>query len=121
MIITIDGPVATGKSTIAKKLAESIGYIFFDTGAMYRTVTYGILKYGIDLDNPEQLNEFLKNFKIDIKVVHRDRHYYFENEDITQKIRGEEVTSYPKFQLKKRYGTNSFYPTRISRRGKCRF
>ena len=93
MIITIDGPVATGKSTIAKKLAESIGFIFFDTGAMYRTVTYGILKHGIDIDNLEQLNEFLKNFKIDIKVVYRDRHYYFENEDITQKIRGEEVTS----------------------------
>ncbi len=63
MIITIDGPVATGKSSIARKLAESIGYIYFDTGAMYRTLTYGILKHGIDIHNPEQLNEFLNTFK----------------------------------------------------------
>jgi len=40
MIITIDGPIATGKSTIAKTLAHEIGYIYFDTGAMYRCVTY---------------------------------------------------------------------------------
>lgn len=93
MIITIDGPVATGKSTIAKKLAESIGFIFFDTGAMYRTFTYGILKHHIDIDNPQQLEDFIKNFKIDIHVVRRERHYFFENEDVTQKIRGEEVTS----------------------------
>ncbi len=93
MIITIDGPVATGKSTIAKKLAESIGFIFFDTGAMYRTFTYGILKYGIDIDNHQQLEEFIKNFKMDIRVIRRERHYFFENEDVTQKIRGEEVTS----------------------------
>jgi cytidylate kinase len=93
MIITIDGPVATGKSTIAKKLAESIGFIFFDTGAMYRTFTYGVLKHHIDIDNPQQLAEFIKNFKLDIKIQQRERHYFFENEDVTKKIRGEEVTS----------------------------
>lgn len=92
MIITIDGPVATGKSTIAKKLAESISYIFFDTGAMYRVLTYGILKHGIDVDSSEQLNAFLADFQLDIKVSHRERHYFFEGEDITQKIRGPEVT-----------------------------
>lgn len=92
MIITIDGPVATGKSTIAKKLAESIGFIFFDTGAMYRVLTYGILKHGIDIENPEQLNAFLTNFQLDIKVMHRERRYFFEGEDITQTIRGQEVT-----------------------------
>lgn len=92
MIITIDGPVATGKSTIAKKLAQSIGFIFFDTGAMYRTLTYGILKHKIDLHNPEQLQEFLDHFVFDIKIIHRDRHYFFEGEDVTHIIRGKEVT-----------------------------
>ena len=92
MLITIDGPVATGKSTIAKKLAESIGYIFFDTGAMYRTLTYGILKHKIDIHNPEQLQNFLDNFTFDIKVYRRERRYFFESEDITQKIRTKDVT-----------------------------
>lgn len=93
MIITIDGPVATGKSAVARKLAESIGYIFFDTGAMYRTLTYGILKHKIDIHQPEQLQQFLDQFQIDIKVVRREKMYFFEGEDITQKIRGIEVTA----------------------------
>lgn len=92
MIITIDGPVATGKSAVAKKLAESIGFIFFDTGAMYRTLTYGILKYQIDIHQPEQLQKFLNAFQVDIKVIQRERKYFFEGEDVTQKIRKTEVT-----------------------------
>lgn len=92
MIITIDGPVATGKSTIAKKLAEAIGFIFFDTGAMYRTLTYGILKHQIDLTNAEILQEFLNDFNMDIKVIKHERHYFYKGEDITQKIRSQEIT-----------------------------
>ena len=69
MIITIDGPVATGKSAVAKKLAESIGYIFFDTGAMYRALTYGILKHHIPLHEPEEVQKFLDHFQFDIKVI----------------------------------------------------
>lgn len=93
MIITIDGPVATGKSTIAKKLAEAIGFIFFDTGAMYRALTYGIVKHAINLSEPEQLQHFLDNFKFEVKNVRRERRYYVDGEDVTQIIRGEEVTS----------------------------
>lgn len=93
MIITIDGPIATGKSTIAKNLAREIGYIYFDTGAMYRSLTYGILKHKINLDDPAALAEYLKNFKFDIKVQHGDRFYFVEGEDVTLKIRGAEVTA----------------------------
>jgi cytidylate kinase len=93
MIITIDGPIATGKSTIAKKLAEEIGYIYFDTGAMYRCLTYGIIKKGINPDDLNQLANFLKDFAFDIKVKRGDRHYVYEDEDITLKIRGAEVTA----------------------------
>lgn len=95
MIITIDGPVATGKSAVAKKLAESIGYIFFDTGAMYRTLTYGILKKKIDLNQPSVLEPFLKDFpnQFDIKIIQRERRYFYEGEDVSQKIRGKEVTA----------------------------
>ena len=95
MIITIDGPVGTGKSAVAKKLAESIGYIFFDTGAMYRTLTYGLLKHKIDTQQTDQLEEFLNQFssKFQIKVMHRERKYFFEKEDVSQIIRGKEVTA----------------------------
>lgn len=94
MIITIDGPVATGKSTIAKKLAESIGFIFFDTGAMYRCLTYGILKHQVNPDNIQELQDFLDHFNFDIKVIHHERRYFVEGEDVSKQIRGEEVTSF---------------------------
>lgn len=93
MIITIDGPSATGKSTIARKLSESIGFIYFDTGAMYRTVTYGIIKHKVDLTNEADLRAFLELFKLDIKVVRHERRYFFEGEDITEKIRSPQITA----------------------------
>ncbi len=93
MIITIDGPVATGKSTLAKKLAAAIGYIYYDTGAMYRSLAYAILKNNVNIDNPEELDQFLKNFEFEIKIKRGDRFYFVGDEDVTDKIRQNEVTS----------------------------
>lgn len=93
MIITIDGPIATGKSTIAKRLAHEIGFIYFDTGAMYRCITYAILKKNINIEDPAALAAFLNQFKFEIKIKHGDRFYFVDGEDVTLKIRGEEVTS----------------------------
>lgn len=93
MIITIDGPVATGKSTLAKRLAAAIGYIHYDTGAMYRALTAAIIKNKIDIDNEEQLENFLKTFDFSIKIKHGRRFYYVGDEEVTHKIRQEEVTS----------------------------
>lgn len=93
MIITIDGPVATGKSSIAKKLAEAIGFIYFDTGAMYRALTYGIMKHHVDLNDPQALEKFLKGFQLEIKVVRRERQYFVDGENVSDIIRGETVTN----------------------------
>jgi cytidylate kinase len=93
MIITIDGPVATGKSTVAKRLAEQLGYIYFDTGAMYRAVAYGIMKAGIDVDDPVALAKFLDQFQYSIHVRRGVKHYFFGDEDITTAIRSPAVTS----------------------------
>jgi CMP/dCMP kinase len=93
MIITLDGQVATGKSTIAKKLAKSIGFIYFDTGAMYRALTYAVLKHEINPDDEAQLKTLLDDFKFDIKVVHGDKHYYVNGEDVTDSIRLPEITA----------------------------
>lgn len=93
MIITIDGAVGTGKSTVAKKLAEKIGYIYFDTGAMYRAFTYALVKNRIDLDKTEHVQHFLKSFDFDIKIHHNERQYLLNGEDVTEHIRGSEVTA----------------------------
>lgn len=93
MIITIDGQIATGKSTVAKKLAHELGYIYFDTGAMYRCITYLAIKKKINVDSPEDIEALLKDFNFDIKVKLGERRYLVNKEDVTQQIRGEEVTS----------------------------
>lgn len=93
MIITIDGPVATGKSSVAKKLAEALGFIFFDTGAMYRSITYSILKHKVDIHDPAKLALALERFQFKIKVIHGHKHYFVESEDITETIRTQPITA----------------------------
>lgn len=93
MIITIDGPIATGKSTIAKKLAETLGFIHFDTGAMYRCLTYALIKDKINEEDANQMDRFLAGFKFEIKVEHGEKRYFVEHEDISDKIRLHEVTA----------------------------
>jgi cytidylate kinase len=93
MIITIDGPVATGKSTIARKLALALGYIYFDTGAMYRALTYGILKNKINVDDPQQLTDYLHKFHYNIRARFGEKAYFVDHEDVTEAIRKSEVTS----------------------------
>lgn len=93
MIITIDGPIATGKSTLAKKLAREIGYIYFDTGAMYRSLTYAIIKQKININDAVALSQFLDKFRFDVKIKLGERFYFVDNEDVTLKIRDKEVTS----------------------------
>lgn len=92
MIITIDGSIATGKSTIARKLALEVGYIYFDTGAMYRSLTYALMKNGVSLDDEEAIKDFLSSFTFEIKIKHGERHYYVGDEDVTNVIRTPEVT-----------------------------
>ena len=88
VIVTIDGPAGTGKTTIARKLAERLHFSYFDTGAMYRAVTYGVTKNRIALDNREELTAFLKSFQFSI----RERRYFVAEEDVTEIIRSQEIT-----------------------------
>jgi CMP/dCMP kinase len=92
MIITIDGPAGTGKTTIAKRVAEKLKYNYFDTGAMYRAVTYRLIKDGVDLSNSEMLLAFLDNFQFDIQDEGNEKRYFAQQEDVTNLIRTASVT-----------------------------
>lgn len=82
MIIAIDGPAGSGKSTIAKLVAEDLGLIYLDTGAMYRLVTLKALNEGI-LDDLGKIKEMLDNLNIDI----RENGFYLDNTDVSEEIR----------------------------------
>lgn len=92
MIVTIDGPAGTGKTTIARLLAEKLKFKYFDTGAMYRALTYQIVDHNIDLHNPEMLLSFLSAFQFDIRDEGKEKKYFVGEKDITDLIRTPSVT-----------------------------
>lgn len=71
-IIALDGPAASGKSTLGLKLANSLGYLFFDTGVMYRAVTWAVLAYDVDLRNEEAVTNIARDAHIDIRPPSKD-------------------------------------------------
>jgi cytidylate kinase len=93
MIITIDGPAGTGKTTVAKKVAERLHFSYFDTGAMYRAVTWEVLNKNIDLHDSSRLQNLLENFSFRIKEEEKSKRYFLRDEDVTEAIRSQEVTA----------------------------
>ena len=92
MIVAIDGPAASGKSTSAKLLAKELGFLYLDTGAMYRCVSWAVIKDEIDLSNDRQLLNFLKIFKIDLKNTGNRSLFYVNNKDVTDLIRKSNIS-----------------------------
>ena len=66
-IIAIDGPAASGKSTLAEKLADDLGYLYFDTGVMYRAVTLAALRNFSKVDEEKDVSELANEIKIDVQ------------------------------------------------------
>lgn len=87
--VAIDGPAASGKSTIAKELANSLGLVHIDTGAMYRAITYLCLKRGIDCQDSKQVNAILPEISIELTL---DEKVFINGEDVTSAIRTGEVS-----------------------------
>lgn len=82
--IAIDGPAAAGKSTVAKRVAKALNFTYIDTGAMYRAVTYAVIKAGKNPQNEEDAKEILKTINIDLK---EDGRVLCNDEDVTKEIR----------------------------------
>lgn len=91
--IAIDGPAAAGKSTIAKKTAELLGYTYVDTGAMYRAITYKALQLNIDLLDEDKLTALLKETIIELKPSPEGQLVFLDQVAVTDEIRSKEVTS----------------------------
>jgi len=94
-VIAIDGPAASGKSTIGKKLADEFGFLFFDTGVMYRAVTWAALCAGADLNNEAEITHLAETVNIDILPPSspdgRNCDIILDGIDITWEIRRAEV------------------------------
>jgi cytidylate kinase len=97
-IIAIDGPAASGKSTLGEKLARALGYLYFDTGVMYRAITWVALQQGVDIGDEPAITQLAENIVIDVRTasVEDGRAYdvIVDKQDITWEIRCADVERY---------------------------
>jgi len=92
LIIAIDGPVGSGKSTVARRVAELLGYVYLDSGAMYRGLAWKALRRGIALDSPAQLEDLARSTSIDLRRANGDFRVSVDGEDVTAQIRSTQVS-----------------------------
>ena len=91
--VAIDGPAGAGKSTIARKAAAELGFIYVDTGALYRTVALNALRDGVnDTKNPEEVIPTLSSAEVSLKVIDGEQHVFLRDEDVSTAIRQNEVS-----------------------------
>jgi cytidylate kinase len=89
MIVTIDGPAGAGKSSVARELARRLGFVFLDTGAMYRAVALAAIERGLDLADERGLAELAAQ----LDIVWGEGHLLLDGRDVTTQIRTSAITS----------------------------
>ncbi|TRW79527.1 (d)CMP kinase [Mycolicibacterium sp. 018/SC-01/001] len=92
VVIAIDGPAGTGKSTVARGLATALGARYLDTGAMYRIVTLSALRQGTDLDDPAAIAAAVRDTDISVGHDPAEDRSFLAGEDVSTEIRGDAVT-----------------------------
>ena len=90
--IAIDGPAGAGKSTIARKAAAELGFIYVDTGALYRSVAYYCLSKGADISVPENAEKLLPEITPELRFIDGVQHVFVNGTDVSDKIRTPEVS-----------------------------
>jgi len=90
LIITVDGPGSSGKGTITKRIAKKLGYVYLDTGAMYRCLTYYCLSQPIDIWDEVAVSNALANIDI---AFDKDGTVYLNGEDVSEAIRTDEISA----------------------------
>nr|WP_201713336.1 (d)CMP kinase [Rossellomorea arthrocnemi] len=91
--IAIDGPAAAGKSTVAKIVAGKLSYLYIDTGAMYRSLTYKALTDNVDLHDEYALNDLLSKTTIELEPSETGQLVFLDGKDVTEEIRQASVTN----------------------------
>ena len=89
--VAIDGPAGAGKSTLARRLAADFGYIYVDTGAMFRAIGLYALRAGKDPKDNEAVNALLPNITLEFAFIEGEQHIYLNGEDVSTAIRAEEI------------------------------
>ena len=93
-IIAIDGPAGSGKSTVTKLIAKKLNFVFLDTGAMYRALSWYLIKEKINYSDAKNLNSILSNISIKFKsVTGSKQNVIINNHNVTEKIRSQEISS----------------------------
>jgi CMP/dCMP kinase len=91
-IITIDGPAGAGKSTVGRRLAQSLHYLYLDSGSLYRAVAWQAGRLGLDLDDASALAAFLPGFKPELRADAAGFHLLVDGREVREEIRTPEVS-----------------------------
>ena len=91
--VAIDGPASAGKSTVAKRVAHDFGYIYCDTGAMYRAITWKAMQSGVALDDDAALEALLAKTTIAFRAGEPEQRVYVDDVEVTQAVRQPDVTN----------------------------
>lgn len=94
LVVAIDGPSGAGKSTVTSRLAERLGYLHIDTGAMYRTAALHLIRSGGGLDDEEKLREIVSRISISFRKISGRLHVFSGDEDVTDLIRTPEISMF---------------------------
>ena len=92
--IAIDGPSGAGKSTLAKMMAKEFGFIYVDTGAMYRAIGLYVCRKGVQTSDIPGVIACLDDISVDIRYVDGAQHVFLNDEDVSGLIRTEEISRY---------------------------
>jgi cytidylate kinase len=94
MIVTIDGPSGTGKTSVARSVALRLKFLYFDTGAMYRALTWLVMERGIDIQDAAAVQRCLEEFDYHIVEKDGEKRYFVGQKDVTEEIRSRAVTQF---------------------------
>ncbi len=90
-VVAIDGTSGSGKTTTARKVSELLGWLYFDTGATYRSVAYFVLGRDIDPNNEEMVTQILEELNIDIRNVNGEQRTIVNGEDVSDELRSDKI------------------------------
>ncbi len=90
--VAIDGPAGAGKSSIARQVAQKLGFIYIDTGALYRTVGLNAVNNGVDLKDTSAIESSLDGLEVEIKFIDDEQRVYMNGTDVSDKIRTPEIS-----------------------------